>query len=380
MDWFTNSRQSEIKKLINQLGDELKRDSAARELMKLSPESIPVLIDALQSDDLKLILPIQHLLARMPSASPQLIKTLQTAHPLTRGRVAEVFAISKDKNVIPVLLEALNGEFYTVRSRSAIALGHIGDSKYITNLMPLLKDKEDEVRIAACVALGLFKHPSTFEKIADVLLDDPKIEVRQAAAKALGDSQHPDVIPYLMQALQDSFWWFERETIVKDLLNAIEKMGEVVVLPLITALGDKEKTVRKYSAIMLGNLKDSRAVEELGMTLYDLHDEVSLIAAESLAQIGEASIPVLTEALTHPEMGVREHAVIGLGKIQNERVIPFLVEMLSDPVRAVQKQAIQALGNFKNEQAISALREVMSNRSDREFHNLAKQILENQNI
>lgn len=376
MDWFTNSKQNEIKKYINQLADESKRDVAARELMKLSPDSIPVLIDALQSSDLKLILPIQHVLARIPSASPQLIKTFQTAHPLVRGRVADVFAISKDKNAIPVLLEALNGEFYTVRSRAAIALGSIGDKKYVFALLPLLKDKEDEVRTAACVALGFIKDLATFEKISDVLLDDPKIEVRQAAAKALGDSKHPNAIPYLMQALQDSFWWFERETIVEDLLNAIENMGEPVVEPLIEALRDKEKTVRKYSAIMLGNLKDVRAIEELGMTLYDLHDEVSLIAAESLAQIGEASIPVLTEALAHPEMSVREHAVIGLGKIQNERVIPFLIEMLKDPGRDVKKQAMQVLGNFKNELARSALQEIASNSSDREFYNLAKQILE----
>lgn len=377
MDWFTGSKQNEIRKLINQLADTSRRDVAAQELMKLSPESIPVLIESLQSSDLKLILPIQHLLARIPSASPQLIKTFQTAHPLVRGRVAEIFAISKDKNAMPALLEALTGEFYTVRSRSAIALGNIGDAKYLPNLFPLLKDKEDEVRSAACIALGLFKDSAVFEKIADVLLDDPKIEVRQSAAKALGNTKHSDAIPYLMEALRDSFWWFEREEIVKDLLSAIESMGEPVVEPLIEALADKEKTVRKYAAWILGRLKDSRAIEELGMTLYDLHDEVSLTAANSLAQIGEPSIPVLSEALTHPEVGVREHAVLGLGKIQNERVIPFLIEMLKDNERIVQKQAILALGNFKNELAISTLQEIASNRSDREFHSLAKSILEN---
>ncbi|HCR70500.1 MAG TPA: hypothetical protein DIW23_03570 [Anaerolineae bacterium] len=378
MDWFTNSKTSEIKKLITQLADVTKRDNAARELLKFGTDAVPILIETLQSPSDNLVLPCQHLLARIPSASPQLIHALQTAHPLVRGRVAEIFSISKDKTAIPALLESLNGEFFTVRSRSAIALGYIGDKQVIPNLLPLLKDKEDEVRIAACMALGLFKDPSTFEKIGDVLLDDPKIEVRQAAAKALGDTKHPDAIQYLLEALRDSFWWFEREDIVKDLLNAIENMGEAVVEPLIEALADKEKTVRKYSAMMLGNLKDVRAIEELGMTLYDLHDEVSLVAAESLAQIGEPAIPVLSEALIHPEVGVREHAVYGLGKIQNERVIPFLIEMLKDNDRLVQRQAIQALGNFNNELARSALQEVASNRSDREFHNLAKSILENQ--
>jgi HEAT repeat protein len=179
MDWFTNSKTSEIKKLITQLADVTKRDNAARELLKFGTDAIPILIETLQSPSDDLVLPCQHLLARIPSASPQLIHSLQTAHPLIRGRVAEIFSISKDKNAIPALLEALNGEFYTVRSRSAIAIGYIGDSKYISNLLPLLKDKEDEVRIAACVALGLFKDPNTFEKIGDVLLDEKFVKPPQ---------------------------------------------------------------------------------------------------------------------------------------------------------------------------------------------------------
>src|SRR5688572_13185260 len=145
MDWFTNSKASEAKKLISQLTDAAKRDQAAQELIKLAADSTPLMIETLQTQDLNLLLTIQNILARIPSASSQLIKTLQTAHPLIRGRVAEIFAISKHKNAIPALLESLSGEFYTVRSRSAIALGHIGDSKFIPNLIPLLKDKEDEV-------------------------------------------------------------------------------------------------------------------------------------------------------------------------------------------------------------------------------------------
>ena len=376
MDWFTNSKQSEIKKLIAQLADVTKRDRTAQELIKLGADAIPVLIETLQSQNDDLVMPCQHLLARIPSASPQLIKTLETAHPLVRGRAAEIFALSKDKNAMPTLIESLSGEYYTVRARSAIALGHIGDSKAIPHLLGLLKDKEDEVRIAACFALGLFKDPSTFDEIADVLLDDVKIEVRQAAAKALGDTLHPAAVPFLMEALRDSFWWFEREDIVKDLLHAIEKMGEPIVESLIEALADKEKTVRKYSAMILGNLKDVRAIEELGMTLYDLHDEVSNAAGEALAQFGESAISVLNEALRHPEVAVREHAVISLGKIQSPQVIPLLIEMLKDPERIVRKQVVLSLDGIKDERVTAALKEIASNRADRELSMLAKQVLE----
>ena len=132
-------------------------------------------------------------------------------------------------------------------------MGKIGDEKPCQPLLIALKDKEGEVRIAACLALGLFREPSTFDEITNVLLDDPKIEVRQAAARALGNTQHLAALPYLMEALHNSFWWYEREYAAGDLLSAIEKMGTAAVDPLINALGDKEGTVRKFAAIHLVN-------------------------------------------------------------------------------------------------------------------------------
>ena len=192
-------------------------------------------------------------------------------------------------------------------------MGNIGDAQCDSLLLPLLKDKEGEVRSAACVAIAKFRDPSTFDDITNVLLDDPLIEVRQSAARALGDTKHPAAIPFLMEALRDSSWWFEREQAASDLLTAIENMGAAVVEPLIEALGDKEGTVRKYAAIMLGDLGDVRAIEELGMALYDLHHEVGEAAAEALAKFGAPAVDILIKSLSHPEAAIREHAVIALG-------------------------------------------------------------------
>lgn len=375
MDWFTNSKQNEVKKLIAQLADATKRNASAQELIRLGAESVPPLIDALQTQDLNLLAIYQQILARIPSASPELTKALRLAHPIIRGRVAEVFGLSKDKHAIPVLLEALHGEFFTVRARAALALANIGDRLVISEILLMLKDRENEVRIAACVALGGFNDPSTFDELANVALDDPMIEVRQAAVKALGDSKSPAAIPFLMEALRDSFWWFEREQSVRVLLNAIEGMGKPVVEPLIEALRDREGTVRKLAAMMLGNLQDTRAIEELGMTLYDLHHEVSQTAAEALARFGAPAIDVLAEALIHPEASVREHAILGLGRIHDERVIPYLIEMLHDPAREVKRQAIQSLAEIKDRRAIPALQELAVDRKDRELAAFAKEVI-----
>ncbi len=377
MNWLTGSKQGEAKRLIAQLGDVTKRDRAAQDLIRLGPDAVPALLEALQTKDLNLLPYYQQILARIPSATPLLIKTLKTAHPIIRGRVAEIFGINKDRSAVPALLEALQGEYFTVRSRAALALGKIGDPKAIQPLLNALKDPEDEVRIAACLALGYFKDPSTFDDITNVLLDDPKIEVRQAAARALGNTGHPAALPYLLEALHDSYWWYEREYAASDLLLAIEKMGVAAVNPLIEALQDKEGTVRKFAAALLGKSGDRRAIEPLGMALYDLHHEVGKVAAEALTQFGIPAVDVLVEALSHPEMWIRIHSIAALSKIKDERVTPILLEMLNDPEREVKKQVIESLGSLKDPRALHSLQEIVANRADRELHTLAKQAIEN---
>jgi HEAT repeat protein len=377
MNWLTGGPQGEAKRLIALLADSTKRDIAATELIRLGADAVPPLIDALQTQDPGLVLNYQHILARISSATPTLVKTLTTApHPIVRGRVAEVFGFSKDRSAIPVLLDALKDKHFDVRSRAALALGNIGDARVVSFLLPLLKDDEDEVRSAACVAIAKFRDPATFDDITNVLLDDPMIEVRQSAAIALGDTRHPAAAPFLMEALRDSSWWFEREQAASDLLTSIEKMGTAVVEPLIEALGDKEGTVRKYAAIMLGRMGDLRAIEELGMALYDLHNEVRIAAGESLAKFGAPAVDIFIEALNHPEAEVRENAVAAISKIKDTRIVPVLIEMLHDPVRDVKKQALQALAGLRDQRALPALQEIVSDRADRELSVLAKQILE----
>ena len=379
MNWFTGSKQGEAKKHIAQLADATKRERAAQDLIRMGTHAVPSLIEALQTKDENLLPLYQQLLARIPSATPALIKTLQEAHPILRGRVAEIFGISKDRAAVPALLDALQGEYYTVRSRAALALGKIGDAKAIRPLLSALKDEEDEVRSAACLGLGLFKDPSTFDEITNVLLDDRIIEVRQAAARALGDTQHPAALRYLMEALHDSFWWYEREYAAGDLLSAIEKMGDTAAESLIEALGDKEGTVRKFAAVLLGKLGDPQAIEPLGMTLYDMHHDVGNASAESLAKFGAPAVGVLVEALSHPEMWIRIHSVLALSKIKDARVAPVLLQMLNDPEREVKKQVIQSLGELRDPRTLPALHEIASNRADRELHTLAKEAISKMN-
>ena len=370
--WLTGG----AKRLVPQLADSTKRDHAAQELIRLDAEAVPLLIEALQTRDLDLLPIYQHVLARIPSASPALTKTLREAHPIVRARAADVLGVRRDRSVVPALLDALNGEYYTVRARAAIALGRIGDTQAVKPLLNVLKDSEDDVRIASCLGLGFFKDPSTFDDISNILLDDLKIEVRQAAAKALGNTKHPDALPYLMEALRDPYWWYEREASAGDLLSAIGNFGEMAVEPLIEALKDKEGAVRKFAATLLGRLEDPRAIEPLGMALYDMHHDVGDVSAKALVNFGVDSFEVLVEALEHPEMWIRIHSVDVLPRISEPRVALVLLEMLKDPEREVKKHVILAMEELKDERTLPALQEIASDRRDRELHALAKEAIE----
>jgi hypothetical protein len=88
--WLTRGVKGDPKRLISQLADPTKRDRAAQDLILMGGDAVPYLIEALQTKDLSLLPYYQQILARIPSATPLLIKTLGTAHPIIRGRVAEV--------------------------------------------------------------------------------------------------------------------------------------------------------------------------------------------------------------------------------------------------------------------------------------------------
>jgi len=374
MNWLTGSKHAEARKLVNQLKDASKRERARAELLRMGAEAAPALIEALQTTDLNLLPYYQAVLARLGvAATPALIYSLLNAHPLIRGRVAEVLAHTKDANAVPALLSALRGEFYTVRGRAARALGAIGDQQTVRPLLEALKDPELEVRTEAVKAVGKFKNPETFDNMADLLLEDPQIEVRQAAAMALSETRHPQAVPYLVLALRDPFWWYEREGAAELLLKAIEGLGTLAVEALLEALTDSEGTVRRYAARLLGQIHDPSAIQPLGLALYDTHFEVGRVAAESLARFGPQGLKVLAETLHHPEAWLRQHAIAGLTLSGDKRIIPVILDMLKDPDREVQKQAIQSLGILKDSRAVPILQAIAIDRRDREMSALARE-------
>lgn len=372
MDWLLG-KKDESKKWITQLSDPSRRTQAANELIRLGPAAVDGLLEALVGRDANLSGMAETLLVRLgPPSIPRLSEILASAHPETRQRVADILGEMRHPGALAPLTEAARGEFYTVRARAATALAKIGDPQAVPVLIELLSDKEAPVRQASALAVGTFKDPRCLLRLTDVLLEDPEIEVRQAAAQGLSTSRLTQSVPYLLDAMDDSFWWYGREGVAKPLLDAILSFGADAVLPLCEALRHPEGNIRFHAAELLGQIRDPRAIEPLGMAVYDVHQIVGEAAAQALARYGTSAIEVLQEATRAAEASIRIHALSGLSHINDERVLPLIAELIHDADRGVMKQAIQSLADTRNPKALPLLEPFAADRTDRERSMLAR--------
>ena len=375
MDWLIG-KKDDSKKWIAHLNDPAKRTQAANELMLLGPSAVDGLMEAVVGKDSNLATMAGQLLVKLgATAIPRLSEILASAHPETRQRVADILGETRLPGAVPPLTQAARGEFFTVRARAASALAKIGDPQAVPVLIELLGDKESVVRQAAALAIGKFKDPRCLIRLSDVLLEDPQIEVRQAAAQGLAESRLTQSVPYLLDAMDDSFWWYGREGVAKPLLDAILSFGADSVLPLCEYLRHTEGNVRKHAASLLGQIGDARAIDPLGMALYDVHNPVGEAAAEALARYGAPALEVLEEATRAVESPIRLHALSGLSRIKDTRVLPIIADLIHDADRTVMKQAIQSLADTRNPDALQLLEPYAADRSDRERSMLAREAM-----
>lgn len=376
MDWILG-KKDDSKKWLAQLKDPAKRAQAAQELVRLGPAAVDGLLEALSADATLRPLAKQILIQIGAPAIPRLSEAFESMHPEVRIHVVDILGETRNPASLPALTSAARGEFFTVRARAASALAEIGEPQTLPLLIQLLKDKEKIVRMAAAYAVVKFKDPRWLIPLSDVLLEDQQIEVRQSVASAMAESRNAQTIPYLIEAMQDSFWWYERQdNAAAPLIEALASFGADAVEPLIQALKHLEGAVRKNAAFLLGMIRDPRAIEPLGMALYDFHVDVGEEAGKALGLFGAASLEIFGEAMHASESSIRIHALTGLGLVHDPRAIEFVAHGLHDPDRHVQKRAIFALKVSRNPLALDILNPIAADRNDRELSMLAREALD----
>ena len=154
------------------------------------------------------------------------------------------------------------------------------------------------------------------------------MQLREFRAKALKPT-----VPFLMAMLHDDAplripsKWVSFGGIPtspgEESAKTLGKIGNSAVIPLIEALGDKNKHVRKCAAIGLGITKNRKAIDPL-LSLYSKETYSSVLSS----------------------------VVESLGKYSDPKVIEPLIESLGDEDWDVREQAAYAFKNKKEHEAV----------------------------
>lgn len=123
----------------------------------------------------------------------------------------------------------------------------------------------------------------------------------------------------------------------------------------LAALKDEDWAVREEAAMILGSLRDARAVIPLVSMLRDGDRSVREAAKGALAAIGEPSVPALGLCLSDPQLEVQEAASSILASIADERVLAPLIDSLGNRDWIVRMHAAKALGRIGNSSSVASL-------------------------
>lgn len=412
-----------VTQILNLLKDQDKgvRDRALLGVLRtcaLSDDNLDVVIGGIKDTDGNVRKPCVLTLQTIGQKDPDGISRLLLQETVTLMRMpdnksaAEALFASRKGVVVQHIVTKLVAAIKT----DAAYRGPVGDvlsalttdhQQAVTELLPLLMDKDDGIKGGAADALGKMQAKeaitqisallsgsdsarksaiSSLALIADVTCEKPLIEAvnnptdnteaRQQAAVGLGKIATPEAVSALIKTLGD-YDLKIRESAVVGLsragISAITALNSALKSPeretrlqaaqamtgiaapqinsgLIAALNDNDLGVARQAAVGLGFKDNSGAVSALAARLGTSRQAAD--ASDALALIGVPARTALIKALSSSDPTEAYFASLALGK-QGESAVPAIKTAAnSGPSR---KWAIAALGKIGGKDAVVIL-------------------------
>lgn len=255
----------------------------------------------------------------------RLIDALGSIDPRERIAAIEQTAALGDE-IIPVLVNILGDENELRFAGAAEALMHMDVERVMSHLIEALTEEDELLRDGIVMLLRNLGQPA---------------------------------IDILTEALMADDEW-----LVDSVAGALQNIGEAALLTLINALHDSDVQKRIGAAVVLGRMKDDRAVEPLIATLHDSNMWVRRCAAIALGKIGTICIDPLMAAFTDPDVGVRVSAAYALSQMGESALMPLL-EALQHNNPIIRVYAAHALGDLGNPNAIPYLQAALEDGDNR---------------
>ena len=236
-----------------------------------------------------------------------------------------------------------------VRAASAEMLGKLGSRRSVASLVKALEDPET-MREAA-EALGEIGDARAVKPLIKTLIEVPESVVwylGEALGK-IGESAVEPLIQFLGSASGQSK------------MAAVDALGEIgdqrAVIPLIGLLKHGS-----YAAVRaLGKIGDPRAIPHL-INVMGEGGDLAERACDAIAHFGTRAVPALVDALKSSVVEQRRYAVQALGQIAPPEATQLLLERLNDKDNIVRVEAIHSLDKIGDRIAVTPLIGLLSDR------------------
>ena len=239
------------------------------------------------------------------------------------------------------------------RAACVRALAYVGDTAVGTELLALMKDRSEEVRIASLDALSRLKPDGAVEALAQAAGSE-QVNIKITAVVSLGRTRSPGAFQPLLYCL-DHFHPKVKSAAARSLGQVGDKRA---VEPLTVMLADPihRTPVRLAVVEALGQLKDTSAVPMLLLTLGDGSQKVRVEAVQALARLKDPrSIPALSLLLREESLALPiARALMNMGHAQAQ---PALIRAIRTPAlsREAREACFTALGSVGSRSTVSAL-------------------------
>lgn len=147
----------------------------------------------------------------------------------------------------------------------------------------------------------------------------------------------------------------------KNSIQSLGNIGDIGIDLLTEALNDEDFQVSKYAVEALGDINSEKSIELLIKTFNNENSAVRGEIAETLGQIKAVkAVESLIKAL-NAERYVQLRAVEALGQMKYKKTAELLIKALENENYEVRDGAIYALGEIKSEIAIEPLMKIIQN-------------------
>ena len=228
-----------------------------------------------------------------------------------------------DRRAIQNVARQLEGSELPEQRREAVILNATLGDG--DRLTLLVKDENATVRQAAVTSIGKL-HFSSANNILLIALVDEDPDVRIAAAEALGEVGGTDVVPFLINALNDEDCWVQCAV-----LRSIVRIDKSSALRTIQSILSTAEGLLMITCLELLEIIGSRQAIDLAEKALDSNDNevLSLLIAILARQGGEWVMSNAERLMLHPRLEVRTAWAKVLSELPPQLAKGFLLQALN---------------------------------------------------